>query len=329
MQDRKKSSSIFNFNKKQQSFFKSVLVFFIPVVAAYTFVEVLVSQLPFQYTIIADYIASEGSKIDIITTGSSQMKCAVNPAFMKEPTLNFGSTSQHHNTDYAIITQTHDKLKNVKCLVLEVSYSHFELPHNAPTFWKNNVYLKYYDVNNFDRTTYFKDKLIFLSRPDIYTKELTNHYLKNKTTSQFNRFGFDENNYNGSFKKSNYDEAKIPTVSSEINTSESLQLFKHNTAFFFTFLDYLEANHINVVLTSLPMHKYYLRDRNENILHRRDSILKVASERYKNVHIFRKEEDTLHFKTSDYINHNHLNPDGAKRYTEMLDTFIEANHLQQ
>lgn len=329
MQDRKKSSSIFSFNKKQLSFFKRVLVFFIPVVAVYVILEVLVVQLPFQYTIIKDYMASEGTTIEILTTGSSQMKCAVNPAFMKEPTLNFGSTSQHHNTDYAIITQTHDRLKNVKCVVLEVSYSHLELPHNAPTFWKNNVYLKYYGVNNFGRNTYFKDKLIFLSRPDIYSRELLDHYLRKKTTSSFNKYGFDENNYNGIFKKKHYDEAEIPTISSEINTSESLQLFKHNTAFLFKFLDYLKANQINVVLTSLPMHKYYLHDRNLNILHRRDSILKIASERYENVRIFRKEEDTLHFKTSDYLNHNHLNPDGAKKYTEMLDAFIEANNFQK
>lgn len=329
MQDRKKSSSIFNFNKKQITFFKRVLVFFIPVVIAYAVLEVLVLQLPFQYTIIEDYMASEGDRIEIITTGSSQMKCAVNPAFMKEPALNFGSTSQHHNTDYAILTQTHDKLKNVNCVVLEVSYSHLELPHNAPTFWKNNVYLKYYDVNNFGRNTYFKDKLIFLSRPDIYSRELIDHYVRNKTTVNFNRFGFDENNYNGSFKKKNYEDAEIPFVSSEINTSESVQLFEYNTAFLFKFLDYLEAKNINVVLTSLPMHKYYLRDRNLNILHRRDSILTVASERYSNLRVFRKEEDTVHFKTSDYINHNHLNPDGAKKYTEMLDAFIAAQNFQK
>ena len=78
-----------------------------------------------------------------------------------------------------------------------------------------------------------------------------------------------------------------------------------------------------MVLTSLPMHRYYLRGRNPNILRRRDSILELVLENYKNVRAFRKEEDTIHFKTSDYINHNHLNPRGAEKFTKELNTFIE------
>ena len=134
MPDLRKSSSIFSFNKGQKSFLKWALVFFIPVIAIYAILEVLVLQIPFNYVNVSEHLASEAKNIKILTTGSSQMKCAVNPDFFETPAINFGSTSQHHNTDYSIITQTKDRLENLEVVVLELSYSHLELPHNSKFF---------------------------------------------------------------------------------------------------------------------------------------------------------------------------------------------------
>ena len=88
-------------------------------------------------------------------------------------------------------------------------------------------------------------------------------------------------------------------------------------------LDYLAEKKLKVVITSLPMHKYYLKERNPNILKRRDSILDLVLKNYSNVKAFRKEEDTIQFTTRDYINHNHLNPRGAEKFTKELNSFIK------
>lgn len=323
MPDPKKSSSIFSFSKKQKTFFKGALVFFIPVVIFYVTLEVLALQIPFNYTYLSDYLNSEGKNIQVLTTGSSQMKCAVNPEYLDVRAINFGSTSQHHNTDYNIITQTKDRLEKLETVVLELSYSHLELPHNSRYFWKNNVYLKYYKVNNFGRRTYFKDKLIVLSRPDIYSKSIIKYYTNPTAMPHFNRFGFETNQFAGSFERFNYENDKIPKESNELNTTENLDLFKKNTVFLYKMLDYFATKKLNVVLTSLPMHFYYLQDRNPNILRRRDSVLKLILIKYPNVRAFKKEDDSVHFRTRDYINHNHLNPRGAKKFTSQLNVFIK------
>jgi len=325
MPDRKKSSSIFSFNKKQKSFLKGALVFFIPVIAVYVVLEILVLQVPFNYVNVSKYFAFEGRNIKVLTTGSSQMMCAVNPQFIDQKAINFGSNSQHHNIDYNIITQTRDRLENIKVVVLELSYSHLEIAHNSKFFWKNNVYLKYYNVNNFERNTYFKDKLIFLSEPEIYSKVLNDHYIKHESVGKYNRFGFDENKFAGLFEESNYEEDKIPKKSTTINTAENSYLFENNTKFLYKMLDYLSEEKLNVVITTLPMHRYYLRDRNPNILRRRDSILELILKNYNNVRAFRKEEDSINFKTTDFKDHNHLNPRGAEKFTKELNTFIKEH----
>jgi hypothetical protein len=322
MQDRKKRSYIFSFNKKQKYFLKGALLFFIPVIAVYMILELLFLQLPSNHIKVGELIASEGKNIEILTTGSSQMKCAVNPQFLDQKAINFGSPSQHHNIDYNIIRQTKTRLEKVQVIVLELSYSHLERPHNTKFFWKNNAYLKYFNVNNFGRKTYFKDKLLFLSRPIICEKALIDHYIKNKDVSEFNRFGFEEQQFDGIFESINYDDDEIPTEF-RINTSENSDLFKKNTEFLYRMLDYLSEEKMNVVIATIPMHRYYLRGRNPNILRRRDSILELILKNYNNVRAFKKEEDSINYKTSDFRNHNHLNPRGAAKFTTELNAFIK------
>lgn len=329
MQDQKKSSSIFSFSKTQISFIKWVLAFFIPVIVVYVILEMLVLQIPFNYNKISDYLDSEAKNIRILTIGSSQMRSAVNPKFFDKPAINFGSTQQHHNTDYDIITQTRDRLQKLEYVVLELSYSHLELPHNSNFFWKNSIFLKYYDVNAFDRRTYFKDKLIFMSKPDMYSKALIDHFIRKNDTKRINKYGFDENYFEGIFKKSNYVDSLIPIPLKVINTNENSFLFKNNTNFFLKMLDYLRSENLKVVVVTFPMHHYYLKDRNPNILKRRDSILDMISEKYSNVRIFSKEEDTTTFTNKDHYNWNHLNSDGAKKFTKALNTFIEESYLQK
>ncbi len=323
MPDRKKSSSIFSFNKKQKSFLKGALVFFIPVIVVYAVLEILVLQIPFSYNKISDYLNAEGKNIKILTIGSSQMRSALNPKFLDEPAINFGSTQQHHNTDYDIITQTRDRLEKLEYVVLELSYSHLELPHNSNFFWKNNIYLKYYDVNTFDRRTYFKDKLIYISKPNIYSKALINHYLKKNNPGKLNKYGFDENYFDGIFKKTNYIDSLNPIPRKIINTNENPFLFKANTKFFLKMLDYLRSENLKVIVVTTPMHTNYLKNRNPNILKRRDSILAMISAKYSNVRIFSKEEDTITFSNKDLYNWNHLNPIGAEKFTSELNTFIK------
>jgi hypothetical protein len=74
----------------------------------------------------------------------------------------------------------------------------------------------------------------------------------------------------------------------------------------------------------MPLYKTYLEKRNPEMLMRRDSILNVIAMRYPNVRIFNKEADTIQFKVSDFNNHNHLNPKGAKKFTKELNTFINT-----
>jgi hypothetical protein len=322
MQGRKNNLSIFSFKPVHRGFLKQVLVFFIPVVLIFTLVEYFVLQIPANYITTSNYFNSEKDNIEILALGPSQMNSAINPAYFNKPAICLASTSQHHNLDFEILKQTKDRLPKLKYVILELSFSHLELPHNSKDFWKNSIYLKYYGVNAFKRKTYFKDRLIFLSNPDIYSRKLVEHYIERKESPHFNRFGFDEDNYDGLFKGLKYDEKAITQKPFRINSRINEALFNHNLAFLYKMLDYTESEGLKVIVCSMPLYKTYVKERDTTLVRRRDSVLDVIQSRYANVRIFNKESDTINYIVSDYINQNHLNPRGAEKFTKELNSFM-------
>ncbi|MCW9036409.1 hypothetical protein [Altibacter sp.] len=309
-----------------RSFVKYLLLFFLPVMVGYAVMECLTLGLPSGYKKHGDILKQKASQLQVLVLGSSQIKDAVNAAQLEPLTLNVASGDQHHNSDFKLLKALVPKLPNLQTVVLEVSYSHFELPHNGPNFWKNTVYLKYYDVNCFERATYFKDRLIYLSFPAFYSEKIYDHYIVQSDPAGYNSSGFDTLNYAGVFKKLNYDDSKIESRRFKINTEPDLAVFKNNTDYFLEMLDYLKAQNLQVVICHVPMYKSYLPVRHPEILHRRDSMMQVVSDRYSNVMVLDKETDTLQFSATHYWNQSHLNPNGAATFTKMLQKVLDSLH---
>ncbi len=324
MQGPKRTLFIFSFSEAQLRFLKYCLGFFIPVIIAYVILEILVLKLPINYKVFGNYFNAHSNEIELMALGSSQMKCGFNPEFSGESAINFASTSQHHNEDFHILKGTQNRIPKLKYVLLEVSYNHLELPHHPNDYWKNTAYLKYYGVNAFERQTYFKDRLVYLSNPRFYSNKLVDHYFYKTDKSELNKYGFDTNNFEGAFKELNYDESKIAKHKFRIINREDRAVFKKNTTYLFEMLDYLKSQNLNVIVCTLPLYKTYLNDRNRNIVKRRDSVLDAIKRHYGNVVILNKEADSIQFTVKDFLNENHLNPIGAKKFTALLNQKIDS-----
>ena len=321
MQDQKKNLSIFSFRKDFLRFVKVCCLFFLPVVGIYTFLEMAVIQIPTSYSMIGNYLDNEQDDIEVMFLGSSQIKNSINPAFIDKKSINLSSTSQHHNTDFEILKQTKERLPKLSTVLLEVSYGHFELPHNTKYFWKNNLFLKYYDVNAFGRKTFFKDELVYLSRPGFFSSKLLRHHFKEKKNHHLNKFGFDEGNYQGKFKKLDYIDSLILKTTAKIVRKEYPHLLKHNVEYFHGMLAYCKKEGLNVVLVSTPTYQSYNKLKNPKILRRRDSVIRMVQKMYPEITYVNFENDSS-FHAKYYRNENHLNPYGAEKFSEIVNNLI-------
>ncbi len=321
MQDPQNNLFTSSFKEKQKNILTYSFWFFLPVVIIFTIVELLVLNMPANYKNNSEYFKKNKNNIELLALGSSQMAGAINPDFIDVPSICLASSSQHHKLDFTILKQLLPETKNLKYVVLELSTSHLELPHNSKGFWKNSVYLKYFNVNAFERKTYFKDKLIFISNPDIYSRKLMDYYLLKKDETTLNLYGFNTDEEHGIFKKYNYNEVAISKLKTQPNQKENPTIFKNNTAFLYTMLDYLKEHNIQPIICSLPLYKTYRANLNPNIVRRRDSIITVIKKNYPEILFIQAENDTQ-FKVTDFNNVNHLNLSGAEKFSKELNKII-------
>jgi len=287
--------------------------------------EYFSAQIPSVFKANEAYIQQEQNQFETLVLGSSQMQSAVNPEWLDSPTLNLASGDQHHDTDFKLLKGIQENLPNLQTVVLEVSYSHFELPHNGKDFWKHSLYLKYYDINTFERSTYVKDRLLYLANPRFFSERIDEHFIQKQEFTDFNAFGFNTENYEGQFKVLGYDQEKIVKVPNfKINTEPNAYIFELNTALFLEMLDFLAEKNFKVIIAKLPMYKTYHPRQDKGILRRRDSVLASVLQKYPNTQLLDLENNTIDFNVKDYWNQSHLNPNGAKKFTSQLNGLLNT-----
>jgi len=307
----------------QKKFLTYTLIFFLPVIIVFFCLEFATRNMDSSFKKNERRLEKSGDSIEVLVLGSSHMLSGINAEYLTQPTLNLASGNQHHDTDFKILKTMVERLPSLKTVVLEVSYGHLEFPHNGKDFWKNAYYLKYYDINCFERTTYFKDRSLFLSNPPLLSERLYEYYITKEAPVSYSKYGFNENNYFGRFKTLKYNETEIAKTNFRINETPNPENFEQNTRLFFEMLAFSKENDLSVIICTTPMYKSYLPARVPEILRRRDSVLSAIDKKYENVSFLLKEEDTLHFGVRDFWNQSHLSPDGALTFTKMFQQLLD------
>ena len=164
--------------------------------------------------------------------------------------------------------------------------------------------------------------MLFISRPDFYAKALKDFYFTKKNIGVFNTYGYKTNDTLGKFFKLKYNTNRIAKQGVEINKKQNTAAFKINTAYFEDIVKYTKDHNLSMVIVTLPMYTTFLRERNPSITFKRDSVLLSLKNKYSNLRLYSKEEDTVSYNVLDFKNENHLNSFGAEKYTKALNSYL-------
>ena len=300
------------------------LLFLIPVCVAVLSIEYLVRNIPNSINTSSSYFKQEKNNIKSLVLSASQNKRAINPEYLSTNTLTVAGSRQGHKTDYYLLKDLHKQLPNLERVFIGVTVRHFESRPNPKDFWKYRSFLVYYNVNAFEKPTYFKERFIYLGNPNFYTDKLEAFYL-NKERDVYNKFGFHLEGIKDRFSKLHYDEETIiNTFKFGKDRALNKKYLDLSTSWFHKTLAYCQDNNIKVILTKTPTYKNYKLALNQDVIKRRDSIVEQILKMYLNTRLF-DEESSPSYTIKHFINESHLNPEGAKLFTKKLDTFIQEN----
>jgi hypothetical protein len=305
---------------------------FIPIIIIF-FIELYLSLYPLTFQKQASYFKNNLNETGLLVLGSSHNHDAINPEYLnyiKAATL--ASGSQDLELDYLILKKYIKKLPQLNVVLLELSYHSLE--HDIPDdFSQNNLYLRFYYINNFKRDVNLLDYSIFLSNPKQYIK-LFNPFKKKNS---INKYGIikDESAFDANimrFKNLNYNEDKIEATKTDYfitrHKYRSIVTYKKNKTYFDSLLQLCNNNNIMPIIVIPPVHKVYASEMIPEKLQLRDKYLDSIKKAL-DIQVWNFEKDKT-FTVFEFKNDDHLNLKGSERFTKMIqDSLLHLSFKNQ
>ncbi|MDE6682021.1 MAG: hypothetical protein K2J87_01180, partial [Muribaculaceae bacterium] len=107
---------------------KKILWFSLLVTGLLLIGEFIVRSIEPPYSYKAEWLRKNGDKINTLVLGSSHTYYGVNPSILGDSAFNLANISQTPEYDFALLKEFHPYMKNLKRVILPVSYFTFRDP---------------------------------------------------------------------------------------------------------------------------------------------------------------------------------------------------------
>ena len=328
---------IFNFKQYEKIYFCGNKIFFTYNSCGrcvFNLCRIYIVFLSFNIPIKAINFKKSKENIDILILGSSHNQNAINPEIINDFSCsNLACGGQDVRIDSALFNLVFEQLPKLQFVVFELSYHTLEY-ENKIMYSGNSLYLRFYNINLFNRGVNIKDYSIYLSNPKFYNRFL-NPFAKKISV---NKYGFATDLFSdGSelhrFKKLKYNENVIlnDTANKYIKRHkyEDVEAYNKNTLTISRMINECIKKDITPIIISPPVYKSYFNSYiNSKEKRRKDFINKILLNYPYSVYIDYEQDNR--FKVTDFKNEDHLNPIGAKKFSRLLnDTINEIKALSQ
>lgn len=301
-----------------KKFVLKIFLFCLPIILSLIVIEIILDNIKSVYTVKNEQLMKNKDKIQLLILGNSHTNDGINPSFFRIPAFNFGNVSQSLPYDKLLLLKYLPELKNLKYVVFCVDYPSLYWGYEPE---RDYFYYKYYGFNRYNMN-YYKERVsefFFVYTPYIACKLIFDDFFNTNKFQLVNGWQAMSITDYGNFNKS----AAIDRLA---NFNQIMANCKeHNTICkeFDDLLAMLIKKGIKPIIVSPPIH-HLIRDMyNKNILNINKKYIEYIINKY-NIQYFNSMNDST-FTTQDFYNLDHLNTDGAAKYSRMLDSLIFIN----
>lgn len=307
-----------------KQFLLSFLKFVVPFLLLIVAIELYVLYYPNTFNRKADYLHANKGSAEMLVLGSSHNQNAINPEFLQLKTINLANASQDIQVDSALFFKYVPEMKSLKAVILELDYFTLEEKNDKENFrlpWYKRFFgIELYPISFYNRIS------VYASSPSFFNKLLIDAVNPKKIKYKINEYGFIINDFPGVMKDENFDSLALAKTAAvrlkDKHSAISLYNLDFNKSKLNSMIRYCLEKNIRIILLSSPMYTTYINNEvAEKNLRKNgytDSLLKASPA----VHYFNYENDPR-FSVRDFKNDDHLNSDGAKKYTLIIDSLVK------
>lgn len=304
-----------------KKYIKKSLFFISPIFIIILLSEIILVPLKNTFNSKAKYIQNNNG-IECLFLGSSHTQNDINPGYLSIKSANLAYGGQDYKLDSALFFRYIDDLQDIKYVVLEVDYHSLE-QNNTENYFRLPWYYYYHNIKS--PNSIFLDKyLLFQSSPTFFSSYILRKITPDEYKYKINEYGFVVNDFPGSFEDSNYNDSLLLVTSRnrliDRHKDSSIQNYEYNKKILLAIIDYCTKKDIEVILLKNPLYITYRNNYIFEKLMRRNSFIDSININ-SSIHLFDFEKDTR-FDVTDFKNDDHLNSNGARKLTKIINKKI-------
>ena len=307
-----------------KKFIKYLILFSIPVLVFLVSVELYCRNLT-TFAIKKNYVEKNLGTVETLILGSSHSQNGINPEFLKAKSCNLAFGGQPISIDYFLLEKYMNQMKNLKTILIEVSPHRFYNELN-PTDWNGYIYSNLYKINYKVQPYSVKNYSFVLADVKYFSTIFVDNFNPKIPKPKLNKFGFMTNDFQDRFSKLKNDSLKIENSFKMNNKFEKKVNFKTNSVFLKKIIEKCQKNSVKIILIGTPLYRTYNAKLPLKIKMQNQQLVSNLTNRFGIQYFDFSKSNRFHLK--DFKNDNHLNPDGAKKFTLIIDSVL-TNYTKQ
>ncbi|MCX7550558.1 hypothetical protein [Xanthomarina sp. F2636L] len=296
-----------------------ICLFLIPIFVVWTLAEVFYRTVPNNYTFKHEQISNFNDDAEVLILGDSHTFYGINPEWLSLNAYNLSNVSQTIYFDKLLIEKHINHLPKLKHLILSVEYTTLSQADNT----QEDIWRKYFYSAQMD----LEVPLISWYNPKKYSLALARKL--NKTWHTYKDFkkegtliGCDVKGWGNTYL-STLDTSEMEYLAKVVakKHEDSSMDFRLNTERIQSIIDLCKERDIEVLLVNMPVSQNYLNYLNPEKLQKIQATCEAIIKNNPNVRGLNFLRNS-YFKLNDFQDADHLNAQGAKKCTLLIDEFL-------
>src|SRR5690554_2313910 len=239
----------------------------LPILVVAILMEILLRNTPNDYLFKKQYLDKHSSEIDTLILGSSHSFYGFNPEYFSSNTFNASHISQSLNYDFEILKKYQDQFKNLKTIILPISYfTLFGKLEAGSESWRVKNYIIYYDLNTSKSLINYSE--VLSNRINVNIKRIASYYVLSNSTIYCTDLGWGTR-YNSKNARDLAETGKTAAkrhTRDDINSDKYQEIFNDNILILNSIIEWCNKKNVNVLLLTPPAFETYRQNLNQEQL---------------------------------------------------------------
>jgi hypothetical protein len=302
-----------------KQFLTKFIIISLPILFGAILMEILLRNTPNDYLFKKQYLDKNSSEIETLILGSSHSFYGFNPEYFRSNTFNASHISQSLNYDFEILNKYQDKFKNLKTIVLPISYfTLYGKLEAGSESWRVKNYIIYYGLSSSKSLVDYSE--VLSNRININIKRIASNYILGNSTISCTDLG-----WGTSYKSKNARDltetgktAASRHTREDINSDKYQDIFNDNILILESIIQWSKDNDVKVLLLTPPAFETYRQNLNQEQLKITVNTASDICSKYENCKYYNLLTDT-NFVAIDFFDADHLSEIGAKKLSVLIN----------